>query len=139
MRTPDRHLGRGHGRDSLDRRIAAGAVERFARQRCHQLDPRETGLTRRCLAAVQHHAPDAAPDMERIGIHRADAGRLAHRIERPGIAQRAMRIAAVQRRTKAPPAAADEGAVIRDNEIGAIRDQLSVEAHRRAAGGDLLG
>lgn len=48
-------------------------------------------------------------------------------------------VAAIERVAIAPAAAADRHAPVLDHAIGAVGDQLRVEAHDRAAGLDLFG
>ena len=119
--------------------IAAGAVKRLARGGGHHLEALEPGGARRVFAQSQNQPPDPAPDVARIGVHRADPCGLAGRIEQPVVAQFGRVIAAVKRGALAPPAAADQFAAIEDREVGPVGDQLGIEPHAQPARRDLLG
>jgi Spy/CpxP family protein refolding chaperone len=63
-----------------------------------------------------------------MGVHGADARRLAARVEGAGVAAGGM-VAAEHGRAPAPAAAADDPTVVLDGEVGPVGDQLAVDAH----------
>src|SRR3546814_2426800 len=60
------------GDGAVDRRVAAGAVERFAGERRHQFGAAEPGGARLVLAPCEDGAPDAAAGESGIGEHRSE-------------------------------------------------------------------
>src|SRR3546814_18693141 len=75
------------GDGAVDRRVAAGAVERFAGERRHQFGAAEPGGARLVLAPCEDGAPDAAAGESGIGDNRANPRGPAPRIEQPALAQ----------------------------------------------------
>ena len=130
-----RHAGGGERRD---RRPAAGGVERHAGQGGGELGRREPLRGGGRLGPAQHQPADAAAGVVRMGVHRADAGGVAGRVEQGVVADGGL-VAAEQGRAPAPAAAAGEMARGLDHHVGAVRDQLRVQPHHGMAGGDQLG
>lgn len=119
--------------------IATCAVERDAGEGGAHFKARETGLERGCLTGFENQRTDAAANP--IGMHEegADFGGVRGWIEE-GIFARDPDVAAVQRLTSAPAAAADDypAAGFRD-EIGAVGDELAINSEDFAQSGvDLL-
>ena len=72
--------------------------------------------------------PDALPGEIRMRVHGAHASRLRRRIEQPRVSPLGM-VAAKQRRTPAPSAAAGNPAGGLHHEIGAVFDQPGIHSH----------
>jgi hypothetical protein len=86
--------------------------------------PRRGGL----LAQAQHQASEAAAREGRARVHGAHPGGVASRIEQCCVAPCGV-IAAEQGGAAAPSAAGRKRAVAFDHEIGAVVDQLGIQAH----------
>lgn len=118
--------------------IAAHGVELGTRQRGHELDPRVS--MRACLpfAVIEEKRTNPAPRMIRVDKKSADFRGLRFWVEYRGIAA-GTRIAAEQRRSVTPSAAAHHLTAFIDNEIGLIGEQLTVDAEGASQGAlDLL-
>src|SRR5690606_17125528 len=90
------------------------------------------------LAQAEDHPADAAPEEFRGRVYGADAGGVDAGRQRRGLAARGV-VAAIFGDPAAPAAAAGHHAVALDDEIGPVGDDLAVDAHQPAAGGDLVG
>jgi hypothetical protein len=89
------------------------------------------------LAQVEDQSADAPADELGRGVHRPDAGRVDAGGQRGGHASGRV-IAAVFGDPSAPAATAGKDAVGLDDDIGPVGDDLAVDPHQLAAGGDLV-
>ena len=118
------------GIDAFDVLIPADAVQGFPRHGRRKLHPGKPLGGRRPFAKAQHQTAEAAACVSRAGVHRAYAGCVFSRIEQGRVAPRSM-IAAEESCAAAPSATACNGIAVFDDKIGAVVDELGVEAHDR--------
>ena len=88
------------------------------------------------LAQRQDESADAAPGEVRVGVHRADPRGIGVRVEKMRVSAGRV-IGAEQGGATAPASAPRKDSVPLDDEVGAVVDQLGVEAHNRVARRDL--
>jgi hypothetical protein len=89
--------------DALERLITAGAIERFARQRRHQLGSPEALGAGSGFAEFDDQPTDAAPNEIGMRVHRPDARRIDGRVQH-GRVPPGRCVAAVERCPAAPSA-----------------------------------
>ena len=119
--------------------VTTGAIERLAGHRGHQLHGFEPGVARGAFAQVEDQAADATAGKIRMRVHRAHAGGVRRDVEQRGIALGGGVIAAIERGAAGPAATARQPALLLDEEIRAVRDQLRVQPHDRFRQLDLRG
>jgi hypothetical protein len=108
--------------------IAASAIERLSGHGPGQFAALEPLPGRGGFASLQDDPPDALSDMIWMGVHRPHPGRVASRVQQGGVAPGRM-VAAEQGGATAPTAAPGQDALVLHDEIGAVDDQLAVQAH----------
>lgn len=116
---------------ALCRGVTEPRVERFARERRHQLNARKSRFADRFFAGEKERSPHATARPVRMNEERAHARGIPQWIEF-WISLRAHRITAEKRPALAPASAANDVPVAFDDVVGLIDNELSIDTEHRA-------